>query len=95
MPLERKDLYKAVGGHIRCRDPGNIKAFSLYFLAQPVLINIDIAKLSIEFRGFLLKDSHYLQVIIYKGVFLLSIKLDCFKEAFPLYKFGACQTSGC
>ena len=54
------------------------------FLAEPVVINIDVLKLGVELHVAFSKQLNCLYIIAVYYLLFISIKFDFFKESLPL-----------
>ena len=83
MLLTGQDLSKAVSRHLIYQDPSDINLFVLDFLSKPVLIYVDMSKLSVQFWYILSQQADSLHIIAQQGKFALYIKANYLKESLP------------
>jgi len=69
--------------YIRSRDPFNINPSFINFLAELVVIDINVSELSIKLSIAFGKELYHLHIITVDYLLLIGVKLDFFKESLP------------
>ena len=84
MLLLRKDLRHAISGHLVCGLPLYVKAILLDLLADPVLIDVDVFKLSAKLVLFLCDYAYSLLIVTPNHRRLVELQRQAFEQAAPL-----------
>jgi len=84
MLLIRQSLYQAIYYYVRSRDPFNINPFFMDFLAELVVIDINILELGIKLSVAFSKELYYLYIIVVDYLLFISVESNFFKESLPL-----------
>ena len=98
--LTREDLRQSVGGLLRGRDPGDVKAASLDLLSEPVMSDINVLELGIEDRDLTLQQTEGLGVVTADFQLGIRVEVDYLKDSmkpislpcgvFKCVEFGFC-----
>ena len=84
MLLTQYGLHQAVRGHARGRRPFDLDSSFLDFLAEPVVVYINVSELGVKLCITLNQESNCLHIVAIDHLLLLSIKSDFLKESLLL-----------
>jgi hypothetical protein len=89
MFLSRKQLCKAVGGHLSSRLPLNCDSSGVYLLTKPHLVDIDMAKLRLDAICVALNKAYSLRIVTPESLLSMKCKADITAEAILVLRFDA------
>jgi len=91
MLLTRQSLCQAVYYYICSRDLFNINPSFTNFLAEPVVIDIDVSKLGVKLSVAFSEKSNRLHIIAVNYLLFVSVESNFFKESLPPNRLGSCM----
>jgi hypothetical protein len=83
--LSRKDLRHAISGHLVRGLPVYVEAILLDLLADPVLVDVNVLKLSAKFVLLFCDYAHRLLVVAPNDRYLVELQRQAFEQAAPLF----------
>ena len=87
--LSRKKLCEAVSRHLSSRLPLNSNSSTVYLLAEPHLIDINIAKLRLDAISVTFNKAYSLRIVTLESLLSIKCEADVAAEAILVLRFNA------
>jgi hypothetical protein len=87
--LLRKQLCEAVSRHLSSRLPLDIDSSRIYLLAEPHLIDIDMAKLCLDAISVTFDKAYSLRIVTLESLLSIKRKANIAAEAILVLRFNA------
>jgi hypothetical protein len=87
--LSRKQLCEAVSRHLSSRLPFNIDSSRIYLLAEPHLMDINMAKLRLDAISVTFDKAYSLRIVTLESLLSMKREADVAAEAILVLRFNA------
>ena len=87
--LSRKQLCEAISRHLSSRLPFNSDSASVYLLAKPHLMDINMTKLGLDSISVTLNEAYSLCIVAPESLLGVKCEADVAAEAIPVLRFNA------